>query len=278
MGGTTVDNESIKNNDSFQMQQMIIFLKAELAKYKNEVNKHKDSDYYSLVVKLEEENAQLINNNKELSLVLLKMKKDFEKETNDYNEIMHSQEMQRLKQMSSIEGLLKDKNDLLTMNNQLSEALKTAQDELGVYKQSKNELRKPDYKESIENLEQKLIDFIQETSKQMYTVVENFEKTRKEISESDNIKMYLVKEIEEKSVEIERLLNELSNLKQQREDPTFPNGNYAQNKHMLAYLDAQLKKMLGQSIDFEEQLDAKLRILNDLDQKLNQLNKEIDGQ
>ena len=278
MGGTTVDNDSIINKDSFQMQQMIIFLKSELAKYKNEVNKHRESGYYSLVVKLEEEKAQLINNNKELAMVLLKMKKDFEKETNEYNEIMHSQEIQKLKQISSIEALLKDKNDLRTMNKQLSEVLKTVQDELNAYKQSKNELREADYKASIENLEHRLVDFIQETNKQMYAVVENSERTRKEISESDNIKTYLMKELEEKSAEIERLLNELSNVKQQGEDPFSPNSNYAKNTHMLAYLDAQVKKMLEQSIDFEEQLDAKLRILNDLDRKLNQLTKEIDGQ
>lgn len=45
-----MDNESVNMNDTFQMQQLIIFLKAELAKYKNEVTKHQESDYYSLVV------------------------------------------------------------------------------------------------------------------------------------------------------------------------------------------------------------------------------------
>lgn len=277
MGGTAVDNESIKNNDFFHMQQTIIFLKAELAKYKNEVTKHRESDYYSLVVKLEEENEYLMNKNKELSTVLLELKKDFEKETKDYNEVMHSQEVQRLKQISSIEALLKDKNDLRTMNQQLAEALKAAQDELTAYKRERYEIREADYKVSIEKLEHKLSDFIQEISTQMYAIVENFERTHKEISESDNIKVHLVKEIEEKSDEIEKLLNELSTLKQQSEDSSSPNSKSAKNTHMLAYLDVQVKKVLEQSIDFEEQLDAKIRILNDLDQKLNQLTIDIDG-
>lgn len=35
------------------------FLRAELAKYKNEVKKLRDSDYYALVLRLERENVQL---------------------------------------------------------------------------------------------------------------------------------------------------------------------------------------------------------------------------
>ena len=34
IGGVNVDNDIVKNNDPIQLQQMIIFLRAELAKYK----------------------------------------------------------------------------------------------------------------------------------------------------------------------------------------------------------------------------------------------------
>ncbi|MFJ7737016.1 hypothetical protein ACIQ2D_11815 [Lysinibacillus sp. NPDC097287] len=277
-----MDNESIKNNDPFQLQQMIIFLKAELAKYKNEVRIHRESDYYSLVVKLEEEIVQLMSEKKELSLVILKLKKDFEKEKNEYNEVIQSQDIQRVKQISSIEALLKEKNELRTINKQLSEALKKAQEELVAYSQDRGELREVNYKGIIDNLENKLIDFFQETNKQMHSVVGKFEETHKEMHESDYVKKYLVKELEEKSNEIEKLLHKITELKERDEDATGGSssldGEQAKNNQVLAYLDAQVEKVMGQSRDFEEQLDEKLRILNDLERKLDQLVIDIEGQ
>lgn len=281
-GVINVDNESIKNDDPLQQQQMINFLKAELAKYKNEVDKLRNSDYYSLVLRLERENVQLTSKEKELSTELFKLKKEFEKETNDYNDAIQSQEIRRVKQIASIESLVKDRNDLRTKNKQLSEALKKVQDELEVYKQDRLELREADFKAFIDNLEDKLIVYIQETGKQMQSVVEKFEMSHTETSESDNVKEYLVKEIEEKSNEIEKLLKELSDLKEPSGDliessSSSLNDRYANNPQILAYVDAQVKKILEQSLDFEEQLDTKLRILDDLEQKLNQLTIDIDG-
>lgn len=280
--GISVGNESLEHNDPLQSQQMVTFLKAELEKYKSEVDKLRNSDYYSLVLRLERENVQLTSKEKKLSKELFKLKQDFEKETNDFNEAIQSQETQRLKHISSIESLLKDRNDLRTKNKQLSEALKKAQDELGVYKQDRLELREADFKSFIENLEDKLIVYIQETGKQMHSVVEKFEITHKEISETDNVKKYLVKEIEEKSNEIEKLLRELSDVKEPSEDligssSSFLNGKHANNPHILAYVDSQVKKILEQSLDFEDKLDEKLRILDDLELKLNQLTIDIDG-
>lgn len=275
-------NEILEYNDPLQSQQMITFLKTELEKYKNEVDKLRNSDYYSLVLRLERENVQLTSKEKKLSKELLKLKHDFEKETNDYNEAIQSQETQRLKHISSIESLLKDRNDLRTKNKQLSEALKKAQGELEVYKQDRLELREADFKSFIENLEDKLVVYIQETGKQMHNVVEKFEMTHKEISETDNVKKYLVNEIEEKSNEIEKLLKKLSDVKEPSEDligssSSFLNGKHANNPQILAYVDSQVKKVLEQSLDFENQLDEKLRILDDLELKLNQLTIDIEG-
>ncbi|ATP39654.1 hypothetical protein CSE16_06085 [Solibacillus sp. R5-41] len=277
-----MDNESVNMNDSFQMQQLIIFLKAELAKYKNEVTKHQESDYYSLVVRLDEENSQLQNQNKEFSIEILKLNKEIENKTKNHNEIMYAQEIQRLKQIASIESLLKDKEELRTLNKQLSDELKTAQNELETKIESTNVIRESDLKTAIEKLEQKLFHFTEETGKQMDVVVKNFEKAYKESNESNHMKKYLMKENEEKTEEIEKLQNEINSLKQQNENPlrnesSLQSGKYAKNTHLLGYLDTQMKKMLEQSIDFEEQLDVKLRILNELELKLNQLTEEIEG-
>ncbi|MEK4424791.1 hypothetical protein [Solibacillus sp. FSL K6-1523] len=277
-----MDNESVNMNDTFQMQQLIIFLKAELAKYKNEVTKHQESDYYSLVVRLDEENSQLQNQNKEYSIEILKLKKEFENKTKNHNEIMYTQELQRLKQIAAIENLLKEKEELRALNKQLLDELKTVQDELGTKKESTNFISEVNFNAVIENLEQKLFHFTEETGKKMTAAIKNLERVQKEENESNQINTYLMKENEEKSEEITKLQNEINSLKQQNANPqqsesSLRNGKYAKNTHLLAYLDAQMKKMLEQSIDFEEQLDVKLRILNELEQKLNQLTDEIEG-
>lgn len=277
-----MDNESVNMNDSFQMQQLIIFLKAELAKYKNEVTKHQESDYYSLVVRLDEENNQLQNQNKEYSIEILKLKKEFENQTKNHNEIMYAQEEQRLKQIASIENLLKEKGELRALNKQLSDKLKDVQDELDTKNGSSNAIQEINFNGVIENLEQKLFHFTEETGKQITAAIKNLEKVQREENESNQIKTHLVKENEEKSEEIAKLQNEINSLKQQninsqQSESSLRNGKYAKNTHLLAYLDAQMKKMLEQSIEFEEQLDVKLRILNELEQKLNQLTDEIEG-
>ncbi len=281
IGGTNVDNESVRNNDPIQLQQMIIFLRAELAKYKNEVERLRDSDYYSLVLRLERENVQLTNREKELTLELIKLKRELEKEVTQYQEDIQMREIQRKKHVSSIEALLKDKNDLRMENEQLMGALKAAEDELRSFKKERQEVMVADYKTAIENLENKLIDFTEITNKQMENIVEELGTTRRELSGSDNINYYLVKEIEEKRVENDKLLNEIAELNHHIEllsksNPSLLSGKNILNSQVFSDLDAQVKKILDQSVGFEGQLDAKLRILDDLEQKLNQLAIEIE--
>lgn len=158
----------------------------------------RDSDYYSLVLRLERENVQLTNREKELTLELIKLKRELEKEVTQYQEDIQMREIQRKKHVSSIEALLKDKNDLRMENEQLMGALKAAEDELRSFKKERQEVMVADYKTAIENLENKLIDFTEITNKQMENIVEELGTTRRELSGSDNINYYLVKEIEEK--------------------------------------------------------------------------------
>ncbi|MEG0471605.1 MAG: hypothetical protein RR588_04650 [Solibacillus sp.] len=278
-----MDNESVNMNDTFQMQQLIIFLKAELAKYKNEVIKHKESDYYSLVVRLDEENSQLQIQNKEFSLEILKLKKEFENKTKSHNEIMYIQETQRLKQIASIESLLEDKEQLRALNKELADELEATREELNAKVEGTNVIREVDFNAVIESFERKLFHFTEETGKQLTSAFRTFETAQKEGDELNHMNTYLMKENEEKSAEIEKLQDEIIRLKQQNESPPQKNesslqsGKYAKNTHLLAYLDTQMKKMLEQSIEFEEQLDVKLRILNEIEQKLNQLTDEIEG-
>jgi len=262
IGGASVDNDIVKNNDPVQLQQMIIFLRAELAKYKNEVKRLRDSDYYSLVLRLERENVQLTKQKKELSMELLKQKRDHERKIKTYYDDIQAREIQKKKQLSSIESLLKELEELRAENKLIKETLKSTKDEFLSVNSDVN------YKILVDGLENKLNVFTRDISQQMKTMMEAIERSRVEQTNSDNLNKHLAKEIEEKSTEIERL----SDIKKH----SFSlNGKTMMNPEVLLNLDVQVNKVLAQSMDFEKQLNHKLRLLDDLEHKLNELTIEI---
>ncbi|MGE7109857.1 hypothetical protein [Lysinibacillus sp. NPDC047702] len=247
-----MENDIVENNDPIQLQKMIVFLRADLAKYKNEVKRLRDSDYYSLVLRFERENVLLTNQKKELSMELLKLKRDFEKAKKNYYDHVQTIEKHKKKQISSIEALLKEKEELRAENKVLKESLKDKQDEL----LSVN---------SANGLENKLSDFAKGISQQIQKAIEAIENSRLEQAHADNLNQYLMKEIEEKLDHINRH-NSTTNLLEERT---------MMKNDALIHLDAQVNKVLAQSIDFEDQVEHKLRILDDLEQKLNELATEI---
>lgn len=266
IGGASVDNDIVKNNDPIQLQQMIIFLRAELAKYKNEVKRLRDSDYYSLVLRLERENVQLTKQKKELSMELLKQKRDYEKKTKTYFDDIQAREIQKKKQLSSIEGLLKELEELRAENKLIKESLKFTKEELLSMNSDAN------FRSLFDGLENKLNVFTKDISQQMKTMIEAVEKSQLEQADLDILNKHLVLEIEGKSTEIEKLSEELADLKKHS---FFWGPKTMMNPEFLAHLDARLNKVLAQSIDFEKQLNHKLRLLDDLDHKLNELAIEI---
>ncbi|ACA41887.1 hypothetical protein J2D69_21895 [Lysinibacillus sphaericus] len=236
-----MDNDIVKNNDPLQLQQMIIFLRAELAKYKNEVKRLRDSDYYALVLRLERENIQLTRLRKDLSMELLKLKRDFDKELEAYDEEIQKRELQRKKQITSIESLLKELNELRAEN-------KLLKDSVNVSNEDKN------YRSMIEGFDKRLHDFTIVTGGQMERIVETIEQSYRDKVETDSLYQQLVKELETKNQEIEKLTNEIKGYKNQTDDSRV--------------------KMNG-SINLDEQIDYRLRMLDELDQKLNELAFEI---
>ncbi|MFJ7981098.1 hypothetical protein ACIQ1D_12485 [Lysinibacillus xylanilyticus] len=257
-----MDNDIVKNNDPVQLQQMIIFLRAELAKYKNEVKRLRDSDYYSLVLRLERENVQLTIQKKDLSMELLKQKREHEKKLKTYYEDIQAREIQKKKQLSSIEGLLKELEELRAENKLMKETLKSTKDEILSVNSDAN------YKTLVDGLENKLNVFTKDISQQMKTIIEAIERSRLEQANSDNLNKQLVKEIERKSTEIEKL----SDVKKHKFSLS---GKAIMNPEVLTNLDVQVNKVLAQSLDFEKQLNHKLRLLDDMEHKLNELTIEI---
>ncbi|MGE7986690.1 hypothetical protein [Lysinibacillus fusiformis] len=236
-----MDNEIVKNNDPLQLQQMIIFLRAELAKYKNEVKRLRDSDYYTLVLRLERENIQLTRLRKDLSMELLKLKRDFDKELEAYDEEIQKREFQRKKQIASIESLLKELNELRAENKLLKDSIDVSIEETS-------------YRSMIEGLEKKLNDFTIVTGGQMGHIIETIEQSYRNKEEADGLYQQLVKELETKNLEIEKLTNEIKGYKNQSDNS---------------------RVKMNESINIDEQIDYRLRMLDELDQKLNELAFEI---
>ncbi|MFC9540398.1 hypothetical protein ACFTQ7_11015 [Lysinibacillus sp. NPDC056959] len=262
-----MDNDIVKNNDPMQLQQMIIFLRAELAKYKNEVKRLRDGDYYSLVLRLERENVELTKQKKELSMELLKLKRDHDRTIKTYFDDIQAREIQKKKQLSSIEGLLKELEELREENKLIKESLKFTKDELLLSMNSD-----ANYKTTVDGLENKLNVFTRDIGQQMKSIIEAIERSHLEQADLDNLNKHLAKEIEEKSSEIAKLSEELADVKKQSSSLS---GKTKMDPEFLTRVDAQVNKVLAQSMDFEKQLNHKLRLLEDLDHKLNELTIEI---
>ncbi|MFJ7669157.1 hypothetical protein ACIQXI_18960 [Lysinibacillus sp. NPDC097195] len=259
-----MDNQSIKNTDPIQLQQMIIFLRAELAKYKNEINRLRDSDYYSLVLRLERENVQLTKRNKELSMDRMKMNRTVERNAKAYAEELQRKEHQRKKHISSIDALLKEIEHLRAENKRLLQTNQTTNDELLTMKK---DLVTHD-KRIIENLENQLSSYTKEMNEKITAILEAIQNNA-----DNNVHDYLVKELAERNNEINRLSNELAEIKSENLALSSEGSNFKVKG--LSHLDAKIQKILAQSIDFEEQLDIKIRLLDDLEQQLTQLALEI---
>lgn len=294
-----MNSDNIKINDPLQLQQMIIFLKAELVKYQSEVKKYHTGFHYSVIEKLEQENEQLTDEKNELSEELYRLNKELIKRTIDYQEQIHLHEMQNKEYSTSIDVLQKTKTDLQTTNQQLTTAIKKLKDGFNAnqYKSRKNDRqvsalhrKLTDSKMTIEQLEPKLVDLIQDAHKQLVSQIEKLDTTKQERDQSDNVKQHLLQEIAEKNNTIEKIQLELSELKEQNGKLIADNKPSPKNdippaiapfsstidSKTLTQLDHQIKKLLVQSVDYEKELDAKLLVLHALDHELSQLSAEID--
>ncbi|NYF26356.1 hypothetical protein [Sporosarcina sp. JAI121] len=224
-----MNSEKIKNNDPLQLQQMIIFLKAELAKYKSEVKKYQDSYHYSVVENLELENIQLTKEKKDLAEELVKLNQEFEKRASDYKGPFQLQGIQGKRYITSIDTFQKTKTDLLPISKQLTEVINKLKDGANTdqqrYKKHDRQVtslhkKLANNKTTIEQLEYTLVDLIQETNKQVHSQLEKLDIANKERTQSEKVKQRLLIELEEKNNTIGKLQHEISNLKEQNEKQT----------------------------------------------------------
>ncbi|MBO0589152.1 hypothetical protein, partial [Sporosarcina sp. E16_8] len=247
-----MNSEKIKNNDPLQLQQMIIFLKAELAKQKSVVKKFQDSYHYSVVENLEQENRQLTNEKKELAEELVKLNQKFEKRASDYRGPVQLQGMQGNGFITSIDAFQKTKTDLLPISKQLTEVINKLKDGANTdqqrYKKHDKQVsslhkKLASNKTTIDQLEYKLGDLIQEANKQVHSQLEKLDIANKERSQSEKERQRLLIEIEEKNKAIGKLQHEISDLKEQNKkgnDAIAIEEKNLANKTTIAQLEYKL--------------------------------------
>ena len=298
-GGIDMNSEKIKNNDPLQLQQMIIFLKAELAKYKYEVKKHQDSYHYSLVESLERENLHLMNEKKELAEELVKLNQKLEKRAINYKGPVQLQGMQGNRFITPIDTFQKTKTDLLPISKQLTEVINklkdgvnTDQQRYKIHDRQVSSLHKKleNNKTTIAQLEYKLVDFIQEENKQVHTQLEKLDIANKERTQSEKVRQRLLIEIEEKNKTIGKLQHEISNLKEQNEKHTdaIAIEENLTNKSAIAQLEyklgdliqeankqvhSQLEKLAIANKESTQSEKVRQRLLVELDEKNNTIGK-----
>ena len=101
----------------FQLKQTIMFLKSEITRYQHELQ---HNDYYSLNLNLENENAELKQQGKLLSLELLKLQRNFDKEQENFKNEIQKLKEQKQKNITSIQKFIKEKESLRNDNAQLT--------------------------------------------------------------------------------------------------------------------------------------------------------------
>jgi len=286
-----MDSKNLKNNDPLQLQQIIIFLKAELAKYKDEVNKYKDNDYYSLAEEFKRENVQLTKEKNELSEQLVRVNEEFERRTSDYEERIHLHEIQIREYINSLDTLEKMKTDLQSMNEQfivvINQLNYSLHQQIAVNKTT------------IGQLEYRLVNFIQKTFNLISSQIEKVDISNKERLYYEKMMQHLLNEIEEKNNTIRNLQLEVTDLKERnekyKEDMPIVEKNLDKKNNIqadcdilsssattdidfekLVQLEHQIKETLDQSLNYKEKLEAKLLVIDALELKLNQLIVEND--
>lgn len=252
-----------QSNDDYilQLKQTIIFLKSEVAKYQNEVTQLKKNDYYSLSSKLEEENFQLKKQEKQLSLKLLKLQRDFEKEAKTLRKEILNHEEKKIKLINSIKCLVKEKDDLRTENTQLAKKLQMMQNGLTI-----NSTNTSSYT-STSNFELTFFDFIQRTNQQFQALQEEFKMNQSKFNN------HIIGKIECESNKIKELLH---TMKEAKISTDSPNDKAITDDKLISDLDNQIYMIYSKTLSFEKQLEQKLQLLNNVEQQLIELTNDIE--
>ena len=277
-----------KNNTIGKLQHEIADLKEQNEKHseaiaieeKNLTNKTTIAQLeYKLVDLIQEENKQVHSQLEKLAIA--------NKERTQFEKVRQRSLIELEEKNNTIGKLQHEIANLKGQNEKHTEAIAIEEENLT-------------NKTTIARLENKLVDLIQEENKQVHSQLEKLDIANKERIQTEKVRQRLLIELEEKNNTIGKLQHEIADLKEQNEkhseaftrlEKSLNQKNDSQagidsfsstttptiDTETLIQLDHQIKEIVAKSLDYEEKLDAKLLVVNTLEEKLDQLTDEIDG-
>lgn len=267
-GGMIMNPESIKNNDSIQLKQMIIFLRAELSKAEQKVQEYETGYLNSIIENLEQENAKLIKENNDLNQKFRQVQK---KNFRPFVETMRQSKVEWLpvnKQLYEVEKLIKKSEE-------------AKQKEYANLEQQMSALKQQftESKSTFEQIENRLISLLQKSMHQVHTEIENLRVINEKQVQFEQKEQRLLKDIEDQKYLIQILEQEIKDLKaeQQKSMETVQSDDqYAFVMELLLHVEEQIKEIEAKSLEYEQNLEAKLAIIQVLEHKLKRLTVEIE--
>ena len=195
-----------------------------------------------------------------------------EEEVEKYQDSDHSSIIDLLEQDNV--QLMHDKNELSKELSVLKKEFTTNRNSESVRVDQSLQNMLDDYKTTFKKLENTLVDLIQEENKQIYYKIEQLEKVIQDNDQAKKVEECLLKELEGKSITIRELRQDLLDLKMKNEPVNSLNSPVI-NTETLEQLDNQIKKILTESLEYEKKLNDKLLVLNNFEQKIDQLTLEV---
>ncbi|SEA20857.1 hypothetical protein SAMN05421743_103184 [Thalassobacillus cyri] len=238
-----------KNNmgDPVQLQQKIIYFKAELAKYKEKVKDYQENYHYAQLDNLKEQNIKLLEDKAELDYQVEKM----EKELQTAEEIIAEQQS--------------DRSRMHIKNKSLQELLQKQESEFRVMKENliaKNEHIMKE-KEKIQN---KAIE-LEQSNRELQ---EKYQKIVKQLENNMNVKQKEEGALEEKCKELAGTIDQL------KEQISVHEQTETQLKSKLEEYHSKKEASSTESLDWKKWKQAKEETIESLTQDNLILKSQVD--
>ncbi|MFG6115334.1 hypothetical protein ACGTN9_09085 [Halobacillus sp. MO56] len=287
--------------DPIQLQQMIIYYKAELAKYKGKVKDYQENYHYSQLKSLKEQNIELLEEKERVTNQLSQTKKEMNKKISNIafqlKSSRYNEEKLRVKLESLEEKLVYEE----MCNKQLISKEKKLRSEINdlksSYSRSRNEIIQ------LQKTNQDLYENLDESTKEFQVVKENLRKQVTDLNEENEtrykkiIKLEnTIKELEhqnkEQSINIDQLKKEICEL---QEKHTIEIDSYQKNIDKIRKDHSQLKTekeqlekenqeiaahrdnlLAEEKSDFEKKLKSKEEIIEQLKEENFTLSNQVE--
>lgn len=302
--------------DPVQLQQRVIYYKAELDKYKRKVQDYQENYHYALLEKLKNENEGLLKEkaewetqNRVEKAELSKRTNSLEKQISLYKDQIIQLNDQVYAQKSACERLRTEKTSLFQANKGLENDKQVNLERVKQY-QRKSALLQESYLEVMRKFKaesrmkqeaakrtEEYLDALRVEKEERKTEQRGYEQEVKhlqiqvkEMKEQEKEWLQSIKSLKEEQeilkeearameVSLDSIRKENESLKQENAGLLEQIESKTKSNienNPLPLLEEKMQQLLGESINFHEAIDTKTTLIETLESKLKQLSEEID--